>query len=54
MAIKQLFYKVEIMKNKIEEIKIEFIKAKLKNFFSKNPKAIAKILSYLIKEKRNV
>jgi hypothetical protein len=39
---------------KIEEIKTQIIKDRLKKIFSKNPKAIAKILAHLIKRQKNV
>jgi len=37
-----------------EEIKTQIIKDRLKNIFSKKPKAIAKIFEYLIKRQKNV
>jgi hypothetical protein len=39
---------------KIEEIKTQIIKDRLKRIFSKNPKAIAKILTHLIKRQKSV
>jgi hypothetical protein len=39
---------------KIEEIKTQIIKDRLKKIFNKNPKAIAKILTHLIKRAKNV
>ncbi|WP_024787900.1 MULTISPECIES: hypothetical protein [unclassified Lebetimonas] len=42
------------MKKNVEEIKKQIIKERLKNIFSKKPKAVAKILSYLIKRQKNV
>jgi hypothetical protein len=43
------------MKNKkIEEIKNQIIKDRLKQIFRKKPKAIAKILTHLIKRQKNV
>ncbi|MEO1924245.1 flagellar M-ring protein FliF [Caminibacter sp.] len=37
-----------------EEIKYQIIKDRLKNVFSKKPKAIAKILEHLIKRSKRV
>jgi hypothetical protein len=43
------------MKNaNVEEIKIQIIKDRLKKIFKKNPKAIAKIFTHLIKRQKNV
>jgi hypothetical protein len=39
---------------KIEEIKTQIIKDRLKKIFNKNLKAIAKILTHLIKRAKNV
>jgi len=39
---------------KINEIKEDIIKGRLKNIFSKNPKKIAKILTYIIKRQKSV
>ena len=39
---------------KKEEIKTQIIKDRLKNIFSKKPKAIAKIFQHLIKRSKNV
>ena len=41
------------MKN-INDIKIQILKNRLKEIFSKNPKKVAKILSFLIKRPKNV
>jgi flagellar biosynthesis/type III secretory pathway M-ring protein FliF/YscJ len=39
---------------KQEEIKYEIIKNRLKNIFSQKPKAIAKILSHILKRQKSV
>jgi flagellar biosynthesis/type III secretory pathway M-ring protein FliF/YscJ len=43
----------QLSSKEIEELKIEVMKANLKRIFKKKPKAIAKILSYLIKRHKN-
>jgi len=42
------------MKQNITDIKYQILKNRLKEVFSKNPKSIAKILSFLIKRSKNV
>ena len=42
------------MKQKITDIKYQILKSRLKEIFTKNPKKIAKILSFLIKRSKNV
>jgi len=42
------------MKNEINKIKYQILKDRLKNVLSKNPKKIAKILTYLIKRQKSV
>ena len=42
------------MKKNILDIKQEILKNRLKEILSKNPKKVAKILSFLIKRQKNV
>jgi len=42
------------MKQNITDIKYQILKNRLKEIFSKNPKKIAKILSFLTKRSKNV
>jgi len=42
------------MKQNITDIKYQILKDRLKNVLSKNPKKVAKILSFLIKRPKNV
>ena len=43
------------MKNeKVNEIKYQILKNRLKEVLSKNPKKVSKILSFLIKRQKNV
>jgi len=37
-----------------KEIKYKIIKNRLKNIFAKNPKSVAKILTYIIKRSKSV
>jgi len=42
------------MKNEKLEIKQQILKERLSKIFSKNPKKVAKVLSYLLKRHKNV
>jgi len=43
-----------VKNEKINEIKYQIIKERLKSIFVKNPKSIGKILTYLLKRQKNV